>query len=270
MKLPKDVGSSRHVVCNPLVKAVCTCALVESGEDVLLIPQRIPEAIHRVTNPHLTSNCLDLLILGELLHCPVTIPVCLKQNLGFRRDHACGTRQLRHTDTIDCAVVHRLELLANLLDLLEAVLVVDRIFISTGVEVIVIPVDVACTNSKVQVFVKAGDRHFLYILWVIGVDEVALGGSLKGHHVCTTQDRTFISNQGTSNLLTPRLVHTGEIDQRLLVLEAQGVGQTIDTSLNIPVDLGLKHTLEGRLAVLNDSQTIKQLYLWVLLNQEFD
>ena len=54
------------------------------------------------------------------------------------------------------------------------------------------------------------------------------------------------------------------------MLEAKGVGQAVDFSLDITINLRLKQSLEDRLPVLDHSQTIKHPNLRMILDQEFD
>ena len=97
-----------------------------------------------------------------------------------------------------------------------------------------------------------------------------LGGSLKGYHVSTAEDRVRVSDKCTTYLPTPRLINPRQIDQRLLVLEAECVSQASNLCLDVAIDLRLKHTFEDRLAVLDNRKPIKKLDLRVLLNQQFD
>jgi len=88
-------------------------------------------------------------------------------------------------------------------------------------------------------FIEARLRHVVNVVGIEGVHVVPLGSTFKRHHVGTIKLVTRWCYKTPTDFVTPRFVHTGEVDQWLGMLEAKGVGQTGDFCLELTVSFKL-------------------------------
>lgn len=76
MELPRQLRTFRQDYLDPDVEAVTRRTLDQCREDVLHCPQRIPEAIYRIEQPHLAVDRLYFLFVCDGLDRPISFPVC--------------------------------------------------------------------------------------------------------------------------------------------------------------------------------------------------